>query len=515
MLRVWVSLSCVFSIALFSPATKALPAVDTPAPELRTPKPPETPRVNGPVIYGARPGHPFLYRIPCTGVRPLHFSARGLPASLTVDRESGIISGTTPQERGSYRLTLTATNRLGTSYRSFIIKVGDTLGLTPQMGWNDWYTHYTHPTDGDIRAAADAMVFSGMADYGYQFINIDDAWERKPGSDVADLMGPPRAADGSVLPNAHFPDMKALTDYIHARGLKAGIYSSPGALTCAGFEASYGHEAADAQQFSQWGFDLLKYDLCSYSKLMKDQSLGELEKPYIQMGQLLGGLNRDVTLNLCEYGKGDVWKWGKAIGGSSWRTTGDLGWKKATSLPGFYSVGFANAALDAYAGPGGWNDPDYLIIGTVGDARHAELPPHLTSLSPGEQYSYMSMWALMAAPLFFSGDMAKLDDFTLNVLDNSEVIDVDQDPLGRQAKVLRHTAEEFVLVKPMADGSIVIGLFNVGAGPRTISLDWKDLGLGGKVKVRDVWRQKDLGASKDSFTSLVPIHDVTLIEVRK
>jgi alpha-galactosidase len=515
MLRIAKSVCVLTSLALFSFAAQAVPAVDAAAPELRTPKAPDTPRINGPVIYGARPGHPFLYRIPCTGLRPMHFAVKGLPSTLTIDPASGIISGTTPQRRRSYRLTLTATNSLGTSSRTFTIAVGDTLGLTPQMGWNDWYTHYTHPTDLDIRAAADAMVSSGMADYGYQFIDIDDAWERKPGSDVPAWMGPLRSESGSILPNARFPDMKALTDYIHAKGLRSGIYSSPGPLTCAGFEASYGHEAADARQFSQWGFDLLKYDLCSYSKEMKDQSLGELEKPYVMMGQLLGGLDRDIVLNLCEYGKGDVWKWGKSVGGSSWRTTGDLGWKKATSLPGFYTVGFANAALDAYAGPGGWNDPDYLMIGTVGDARKSALPPQLTSLTPGEQYSYMSMWALMASPLFFSGDMAKLDDFTLNILDNSEVIDVDQDPLGKQAKVLRHTAEEFVLAKPMADGSTVVGLFNVGPEPRTISLNWKDVGLSGKIKARDVWRQKDLGAFEDSFTSLVPVHDVTLIRIKR
>ncbi|HZQ43516.1 MAG TPA: putative Ig domain-containing protein [Acidobacteriaceae bacterium] len=502
-------------VAVFSLFAQANPAIAQVTPELRTPPAPETPRINGPVIYGARPGHPFLYRIPCTGVRPMRFSVKRLPSSLTLDPHSGIISGIAPQRRGSYRLTLVAANKLGKTSRAFTLLIGDTLGLTPQMGWNDWYTHYAHPTDRDIRTAADAMVSSGMADYGYQFIDIDDAWARKPNSDVPDLMGPPRSLNGSILPNARFPDMKALTDYIHAHGLKAGIYSSPGPLTCARFEGSYGHEAADAQQFSQWGFDLLKYDLCSYSKFLKDHSQSELQKPYIKMGKILRNLDRDVVFNLCEYGLGDVWTWGKSVGGSSWRTTGDLGWVKGTNLPGFYSVGFANAALDAYAGPGGWNDPDYILIGTVGDARKANLPPQPTSLTPAEQYSYMSMWSLMASPLFFSGDMSKLDAFTLNILDNSEVIDVDQDPLGRQAKVLRHTPQELVLVKPMADGSKAIGLFNLSSDPHTITLDWKDIGLSGTVKVRDVWRQRDLGAFKDRFTSLVPTHDVALIRIAK
>jgi alpha-galactosidase len=483
--------------------------------EMRTPAAAETPRIHGPMVYGARPGHPFLYRIPCTGVRPMRFAVKGLPGSLQVDAATGIMSGTTPLGRGAYRMTLEASNGLGKTSRKFTVVVGDVLGLTPQMGWNDWYTHYAHPTDGDIRAAADAMVASGMAEYGYQYIDIDDAWERKPGSDVAELKGPVRDAQGWILPNARFPDMKALTEYVHGYGLKAGIYSSPGPTTCAGFEGSYGHEEQDAEQIGSWGFDLLKYDMCSYGKMLKDRSAAEIEKPYLKMDGALGKLDRDVVLNLCEYGWGDVWKWGRSVGGSSWRTTGDLGWTKGTTLPGFYSVGFANAALDAYAGPGGWNDPDYLLMGTVGDARRAALAPKLTSLTAGEQYSYMSMWSLMASPLFFSGDMAKLDAFTLNVLDNAEVIDVDQDALGRQAKVQRRNAQEMVMVKPMQDGSVAIGLFNLGTEAHAIAVSWKDAGMSGKLKVRDVWRKKDVGRSRDGFTAMVGPHDVELIRVRR
>jgi alpha-galactosidase len=505
----------VLSIALCSVVAHALPAVAQVTPELRTPKAPQSPRINGPVIYGARPNHPFLYRIPCTGARPVRFSVNGLPKSLILDNQTGIISGISPLRPGNYRLNLEATNKVGKTSHTFTIVISDTLGLTPQMGWNDWYTHYTHPTDGDIRAAADAMVHSGMADYGYQFIDIDDAWERKPQSGVPELMGPPRDQSGSILPNTRFPNMHALTEYIHAYGLKAGIYSSPGPLTCAGFEGSYEHEESDAQQFAQWGFDLLKYDMCSYSKIPKDHSLPELQRPYIKMDNFLRTLDRDVVFNLCEYGWGDVWKWGRAVGGSSWRTTGDLGWAKGSSLPGFYFVGFVNAGLNAYAGPGGWNDPDYILIGTVGDARRSALPPQPTSLTPAEQYSYMSMWSLMASPLFFSGDMSKLDAFTLNILDNSEVIDVDQDPLGKQARVIRHTPQELVLARPMKDGSMAIGLFNLSSDPRTVSLDWRDIGLSGKVRVRDVWRQKDLGTFDDRFTSLLSTHDVTLIRTKR
>ncbi|WP_263367401.1 putative Ig domain-containing protein [Edaphobacter bradus] len=481
--------------------------------DMRTPKAPPIPHINGPKVYGARPGHPFLYRIPCTGTRPIHFSAMGLPSSLKLDETSGIISGTTPDVPGEYATTLEAANSLGNVSRQFKIVVGDQLGLTPQMGWNDWYSYYEHPTESDIREAADAMIKSGMADYGYQFVDIDDAWARKPGSSDPQLEGPARNADGDILSNARFPNMGGLTEYIHSLGLKAGIYSGPGPLTCAKFEASYGHEDADARQFSKWGFDLLKYDWCSYGTVVKSPGLPEFQEPYRKMSSLLEKQNRDIVLNICQYGMGEVWKWGRKIGGMSWRTTGDLGAVKGGSLPGFYSVGFANAALDAYAGPGGWNDPDYILIGTVGDANDINLPAKPTHLTQGEQYSYMSMWSLMAAPLFFSGEMTKLDDFTLNVLCNSEVIDIDQDSLGRQAKVVRKTPQEFVLAKPLDDGSVAVGLFNLSTEPLTISVPWSDVERSGTLMVRDVWRHESIGAFANGFSSQVPAHDVALVRI--
>ena len=229
---------------------------------LRTPKAPAAPHINGPKVYGVRPGRPFLYRIPCTGVRPIHFEAKNLPASLKLDGDTGIISGSAPQKPGEYRVVLTASARDGNVTRGFTIEVGDKIGLTPQMGWNDWYTYYNRITDNDVRAAAKAMIDSGMADYGYQYVDIDDCWATKPGSSDPALNGPARDADGAILPNRRFPDMRAFTDYVHSMGLKAGIYSSPGPLTCGRFEGSYQHEDADAHQFAKWGFDLLKYDWC-------------------------------------------------------------------------------------------------------------------------------------------------------------------------------------------------------------------------------------------------------------
>lgn len=481
--------------------------------DFRTPTPPPTPHLNGPKITGVRPGHPFLYRIPATGNRPIAFTVKHLPASLKLDRKTGIISGTAPTKPGAYLVTLLASNALGKDTRPLKIVVGDTIGLTPQMGWNDWYSYYEHISDSDIRASAAAMVSSGMADFGYQFVDIDDCWARKPTSPDPAVNGTPRDADGNILPNNRFPDMPALTAYIHSLGLKAGIYSGPGPLTCAHFEASYQHEDADAHRFAAWGFDLLKYDWCTYGRIAKDKSLDELQKPYIKMGGILHGLDRDIVLNMCQYGMGDVWNWGRQVGGNSWRTTGDLGVAKADALPGFYTVGFANAPLTDHAAPGGWNDPDYILIGTVGDAHHIEAPSRHTTLTHEEQYSYMSMWSLMAAPLIFSGEMTELDPFTLNVLCNSEVIDVDQDPLGKQAAIIRKTDDEFILARPLEDGSLAVGLFNLTTEPRPITATWQQLSLKGPQTARDLWRQRDLGSVNDSFSSQVPPHGVIMVRL--
>jgi alpha-galactosidase len=483
------------------------------ASDLRTPPPAPTPHLNGPKVYGVRPGHPFLYRIPCTGTRPIRFSARRLPHSLRLDRETGIISGIAPDQPGAHLVTLEASNSLGRDQRAFNIVVGQTIGLTPQMGWNDWYSYYEHVTEKDIRTAAAAMISSGMADFGYQFVDIDDAWARKPSSPDPEINGVPRDDQGNILPSERFPDMGGLTAYIHSLGLKAGIYTSPGPLTCAHFEGSYGHERADAKQFAAWGFDLLKYDWCTYGRIAKDKSLAELQKPYVLMGGLVRNLPRDMVLNMCQYGMGDVWNWGREVGGNSWRTTGDLGAEKGDSLPGFYKIGFANAEHFADAGPGGWNDPDYILIGTVGDAHHIDLPGKPTSLTHEEQYSYMSMWALMASPLIFSGQMDRLDPFTLNVLCNSEVIDVDQDSLGKQASIVRKTDAEFVLDKPLEDGAHAVGLFNLTEEPRSMTLNWSQIGFAGPKNVRDVWRQVNLGAFAQEYSAVVPPHGVILVRV--
>ncbi len=213
---------------------------------LLTPAPAPSPHINGPRIYGCRPGHPLLYRIPATGTRPMSFAADGLPDGLQLDAATGIIAGAVP-ERGVFPVTLHAKNDLGDDARPWKIVCGDTLALTPPMGWNSWYVHYNRVTEQDMRTAADQMIASGMADYGYQYVNVDDCWMKQRGDE------PYRDAEGAVLPNAKFPDIKGMVDYIHSKGLKAGIYTSPGPWTCGGYVGAFGHEADDARKFAAMG----------------------------------------------------------------------------------------------------------------------------------------------------------------------------------------------------------------------------------------------------------------------
>lgn len=478
------------------------------APYLLTPKPGPAPRVNGPKVYGARPGHPFLYRIPAQGERPMKFTAAGLPPGLQLDSQTGIIMGTSP-ERGTYHLTFTASNPHGQSRRSFEIVSGDTLSLTPSMGWNHWYAHYDRITDAMMREAADRMISSGMADVGYQYVNIDDCWMNAKNNRDAARNGPFRDAAGNLIPNSHFPDMKGLADYIHSKGLKAGLYTSPGPTTCAGFAGAYGHEAQDAKQFAAWGFDFLKYDWCSYgSTLTGSPTLADMQKPYLLMGGLLQQQARDILLNDCQYGMGDVWKWGAAAGAQSWRTAGDLGFE----LDHVFDVALKNCEHRDYQKPGAWNDPDYIQIGWIGSAQSGGLPAPCP-LTPTEQYSFMSLWALMASPLFYSGDMTKLDEFTLNVLCNPEVIEVNQDPLGQCARVIMLDADTFLMVKDLADGTKAIGLCNKGEAPVRLTAKWSDVGLTGRQVVRDLWRQKDLGEFDGKFSTEVRRHGVFLVRL--
>jgi len=482
--------------------------------ELWTPPPGPAPQINGPAVYGARPGRPFVYRIPTTGTRPMRFAVDGLPRTLELDAEQGILTGTTPAKPGRYGMVFHARNEHGQDRKAFTLVVGPTLALTPPMGWNHWYTFYDQPTDQLMRTAADVMVASGMADVGYQYVNLDDCWMVKVGSSDPVIGGPLRNPDGTIRPNGRFPDMKALTDYIHSKGLRAGLYTSPGPRTCAGYAGSWQHERQDALTFAQWGFDFLKYDWCSYGGVATGEGLERFQKPYRLMGRILEEMPRDIVLNLCQYGMAEVWKWGGQVGGHCWRTTGDLGLERGSELPGFYHIGLRNAEHFEYARPGQWNDPDYILIGYVGSARGMDTTARPCGLTPNEQYSYMSMWCLMAAPLFYSGDITRLDAFTLNVLCNPEVIAIDQDVLGRQARIVRRGEEDLVLAKPLADGSLAVGLFDLGpVGGQRLEVTWSELGIEGPRRIRDVWRHRNLGTVDGAWAADVGRHGVSLVRL--
>ena len=484
-----------------------------------TPKPSAEPKITGARIFGVRPGHPFLYTITASGAHPMTFEARDLPDGLTLDPASGQITGTV-SKRGDYRVTLVAKNALGEVRRDLRISVGSRICLTPPMGWNSWNCWACAVDDEKVRASADAMVSSGLANHGWTYINIDDCWEVKPDAKDSILQGERRTTDGKINTNKKFPDMKALSDYVHSKGLKLGIYSGPGPLTCAGFTASYQFEQQDAMRYSDWGIDYLKYDWCSYDRIAKDKSLPELKKPYAVMRAALDKVSRDIVYSLCQYGMGEVWQWGAEVGGNCWRTTDDINdaWE---SMSG---IGFGQAGHEKYAEPGHWNDPDMLVVGLVGWGPQLH-PSHLT---PDEQYTHITLWSLLSAPLLIGCDLVRLDEFTLNLLTNDEVIDVSQDPLGKQAKRVSAAGGSQIWVKEMEDGSKAVGMFfpdiaekkspvdYISWGPKAkahVVLKASDIGIKGKFKVRDVWRQTDLGIFDKEFAADVPYHGVVLVRV--
>jgi len=502
----------VIILSIWSLGIIGLPASPQETAVILTPASGPAPRLNGARVVGVRPGSPFLLRIPATGERPMDFAAENLPANLTLDPSTGIISGVI-QERGQHSVLLKASNSVGSASRELKIICGDTLALTPHMGWNSWYVWENHVTDEIMRAAAEAMVSSGLADHGYMYVNIDDCWSVKPGSSDPGLQGEPRDKSGKINSNPRFPDMKGLTDFIHAKGLKAGIYTSPGPMTCADHTAAWQHEAADVERFFEWGFDFLKYDWCSYGRIAKDKSREEFQKPYRLISNILKKQPRDIVLNLCQYGMDDVWEWGKEVGGNSWRTAGDLGGSFEKIGLALFRDGFdlyAEKELHRFGGPGGWNDPDYLLLGYLSNWKGQTVS---TPLTPNEQYSHVSLWCLLAAPLIFSGDITRLDEFTLNLLSNDEILEVDQDPLGKPGRRVAKDGDLEVWTRPLEDGSLAVGLFNRGEGLKVIGAKWEALGVQGPQKIRDLWRQRDLGVCEGKFEAYVARHGVVLVRL--
>ncbi|MCF8229824.1 MAG: NPCBM/NEW2 domain-containing protein [Bacteroidales bacterium] len=473
---------------------------------LTPPTPPE-PRINYPWVTGASPGKPFLFRIPVTGEKPVHISVEHLPAGLKFDQEKRIIHGTTPP-KGEYVVNVTAENKFGKDVKRITIKSGHGLALTPPMGWNSWNCWGLSVDQEKVKAAADALVSSGLADHGWTYINIDDGWEAEQ-----------RTENRELLANEKFPDMKALADHIHDYGLKLGIYSSPGPYTCGGYLGSHEHEKQDAETWADWGIDYLKYDWCSYNDIAADRSLPELKKPYIFMDKILKDVDRDIVYSLCQYGMGDVWTWGEEVGGNLWRTTGDI----TDTWSSMSRIGFSQDKCSPYAGPGHWNDPDMLVVGQLGWGPDL----HKTRLTPDEQYTHISLWSLLSAPLLLGCDLTQLDDFTLNLLTNDEVIAVNQAPLGDQAIKVKDENGKQVWAKKLVDGTLAVGLFYTGTDDpveamwwedempaSNVKISWEELGIEGSHKIRDLWRQKTIpGNFTEGLEAQVPYHGVILVRL--
>jgi alpha-galactosidase len=489
-------------------------------PYILTPPALDKPKINGTRIIGARPGNPILFHIPATGKRPMTFSVSHLPVGLVLDPDLGRIYGKIEKD-GLYRLAIIAENEFGIAKRELRISVGDRICLTPPMGWNSWNCWATSVDDAKVRTSAKAMKESGLINHGWTYINIDDTWEGKRGGEF-----------NGIQPNSKFPDMKSLSDYIHGLGLKLGIYSTPWITTYAGFcggssddingkwnqeeagnrrswrHGKYAFDVNDAAQWAQWGIDYLKYD-------WNPNSVKETRR----MKEALESCGRDIIFSLSNSAPFELaHEWGKLA--NCWRTTGDI----RDTWSSMSRIGFSQDRWRKYAGPGYWNDPDMLVIGLVGWGPDL----HPTRLTPDEQYTHISLWSLLSAPLLLGCDLSRLNDFTMNLLTNDEVIEINQDPLGRQAKLLFRKDGKEIWVKEMEDGSKAVGLFLVSKGNGNpadyfdwdmnkekieITVKWSDLGISGRHIVRDVWRQKDMGVFSEQFTTEVSYHGVVLIRI--
>jgi|SRR5579871_2096009 len=358
------------------------------------------------------------------------------------------------------------------------------LAPTPPMGWNSWNKFAEKVDDAAVRGMADAMVSSGMKDAGYVYINIDDTWEAG------------RDAGGNIQTNSKFPDMKALADYVHSKGLKIGIYSSPGPKTCAGYEGSYQHEEQDAKTWAGWGIDYLKYDWCSAEKVYKPTDMPAV---YKKMADALKATGRPIVFSLCQYGLQKVWEWGASAGGNLWRTTGDIEdkWESMSK------IGFdKQTGLEKYSGPGHWNDPDMLEVGNGG-------------MTTTEYQTHMSLWAMLAAPLLAGNDLRDMSPDIRNILLNKEVLAIDQDKLGQQGRRFSKEGAAEVWARQLANGDLAVALFNRSEGMESIVARWEILGITGKHKIRDLWMHNEIGSFRDGYSAAVPAHGVIMLRIAR
>ena len=477
-----------------------------------TPPAPAQPRINGPTVFGVRPGSPLLYTIPATGERPIEFSVEGLPEGLTVDAATGQIRGSV-KKAGVHPVVLRAKNAHGSARKAFRIVVGPQICLTPPLGWNSWNCWAAAVDQDKVLRSARSMVHSGLIQHGWTYVNIDDTWQGHRG-------GP----DRGLQANSKFPDMKALCDEIHAMGLKPGIYSTPWITSYAKFaggssddptgawsdkqandknwrHGKFSFAANDARQWAAWGFDYLKYDW------------NPNDLPHVEaMSNALRQSGRDIVYSLSNAAPfAQAADWARLA--NCWRTTGDIwdywdhsdmDWRYSVS-----EIAFTQDAWTPYGGPGHWNDPDMLVVGRVGWGPQL----HATKLTPDEQYTHISMWCLLSAPLLIGCDMDRLDPFTLNLLTNDEVLALNQDALGKQAKRVAAVGALDIFAKELEDGSKALGFFNRGDKQQKFLFNkLSHVGIAGKQHVRDLWRQKDLPDATGMVEVTVRPHGVVLLK---
>lgn len=461
------------------------------------------PRINPPYVVGNYPNTEFIFAIPTSGERPVTWSVEGLPEGLILNPETGIIRGVVAQP-GDYKVKVMAKNAKGEKTQELELKIGEQLALTPVMGWNSWNTFGTKLTEALVIETAEAMIANGMRDLGYNYINIDDFWQ------LAD-----RSADGHmVIDSVKFPrGIKYVTDYLHDRGFKVGIYSDASRYTCGGVCGSLGYEDVDAQDFAAWGIDLLKYDYCGAPE-QRDTAIAR----YRKMGEALRATDRSIVYSICEWGQREPWTWAKEVGGHYWRTTWDI---RDTWDMGEYTNGKnavltiidINKNLADYAGPGAWNDPDMLTVGMFGKSHSINHGGYKYGCTLDEYRTHMSLWCMMVSPLLSGNDVRDMADSTKDILLNAEVIAINQDLLGKQAKVTAKKGNCEIFVKPLADGSNAIAVMNRGEMAEDVAINFAELSIKDPSSIRDVWAHRNLKASPElKFT--VPSHGTEVIIVK-
>jgi alpha-galactosidase len=503
------AIGTIVASAQTPPASTPLPA---PMPPTLTPPSPKTPLIHGPKIFGVRAHSPFLYTIPATGDRPMTFHAEHLPAGLSLNQSNGQITGK-PTTPGSFQAIFFAENALGKTSRPFKIVVGDDISPTPPMGWNSYNCFGTGISQERELSAARDIVKAGLDQHGWTYINMDGGWEGMRGGPFNAIQPDPKK----------FSDIRGMVNEIHQMGLKVGLYSSPWITTYGGqiggssndpngawdhatmtkgpknkkvFPFAIGEHhffTNDAKQWADWGIDYVKWDWAP------------CEVPETkEMADALRASGRDIVFSLSNNATNSLFG---IIGdmsklANSWRIGGDI----RDSWPSIMDHGFHNDKWAPYARPGHWNDPDMFEVGANGGGK----PKRLTA---DEQYTHVSQWCLLSAPMLLGCDLDYLDAFTIGLLSNDEVIDVDQDELGKQATNVATKGKLEIYAKPLSDGSWAVGLFNLGDTLDTIALDWHDIKISGRQTVRDLWRQTDLGIFTGTFSSPVNPHGVVLIKV--